>query len=275
MRTYSCEGEECQFVVWKEAGGRYVDRATAENLVNDGNTKKKQGFFTRDGREYEAALILNEDRKVELSMGMEDGVDGADFEPIDVADCPMCEEGTVARKANGYACKDKECGFKLPVQLCKREIQIEEVKQLIGPDRSTALLEGFISRRNRPFSATLKLGDNGKITWDFPPREGGAGGAASAKKFPVNEEPLGACDCADESKAVETETEYKCSNESCRRCVPREVCKRELTREEVIAMFQGKESEVLEGFISKTGKPFAAKLYFKKNGRHGFRFPNR
>ena len=275
MRTYSCEGEECQFVVWKEAGGRYVDRSTAEVLVKEGNTSKKQGFFTRDGREYEAALILNEDRKVELSIGLDDGVDGADFEPVDVADCPMCEGGIVARKANGYACKEKECGFKLPVQLCKRELQIEEVKQLIGPDRSTSLLEGFISRRNRPFSATLKLGDNGKITWDFPPREGGGGNAANAKKFPVNEEPLGACDCSDEAKAMETETEFKCSSDSCRRAVPREVCKRELTRDEVKTMFQGKESEVLEGFISKTGKPFAAKLYFKKNGRHGFRFPNR
>ena len=55
----------------------------------------------------------------------------------------------------------------------------------------------------------------------------------------------------------------------------RDSCQRELTREEAIQLFTKKETEVLEGFISRAGKPFAASLYIKRTGRHGFRFGNR
>ncbi len=283
MRTYSCSngGKEgtCAFVIWKEAGGRFIDRETAQTLLIERETASKVGFFTRDAREYEASIALLEDHRMEIrSKGREIATENLDVTPVEVGKCPQCGDGIIRRGPRGFTCvvgDEKGCAFSLPLQLCKRTLEPAEVGQLIGDERKTAALEGFISRRSRPFSATLKLEESGKIAWEFPPRTGGEG-ASQAKKFEVNPEPVGPCNCkSDKSGVVETETEFKCSADDCRRSVPREICKREITRDDVKTLFNGKESELLEGFTSKAGKPFGAKLYFKKNGRHGFRFPDK
>jgi DNA topoisomerase-3 len=146
---------------------------------------------------------------------------------------------------------------------------------LVGEERKTPVLEGFISKRNRPFKASLVLKDTGKIGWEFPPREKGGAAGITAREFEVNETPLGNCNCSSKGLVRETSTQFECEDDDCKRRVPREICKREITREEALPLFTKGETEVLENFTSKAGKPFAAQLYFKKSGKHGFRFPER
>ena len=78
-----------------------------------------------------------------------------------------------------------------------------------------------------------------------------------------------------DAKIIETPTAFVSTASESNINIPREICQRELTREEAIQLFTKKETEVLEGFISRAGKPFAASLYIKRTGRHGFRFGNR
>ena len=284
LRTYTCEkggrDGECSFVIWKEVGGRYVDRNSASQLIVDGETPQKAGFFTRDNREYDASLVRNEDGKVVVRSGNQAELEAANanVEPADVGPCPFHPESTVRRSSAGYRCDlyaDSECKLNLPLQLCRRTLSLEEVQALTGAERKTELLEGFISKRNRPFSAILELSDVGKINWQFPPRKGAEGRTNTAKEFPVNEEPL----CADpqnpEEKIVETATAFVSTAKDSKINIPREICQRELTREEALSLFTEKETPVLEGFVSRAGKPFAASLYIKRTGRHGFRFGNR
>jgi DNA topoisomerase-3 len=47
-----------------------------------------------------------------------------------------------------------------------REIPKEQAQKLLTTGK-TGLLEGFISKRGRPFSAYLKL-DDGKVGFEFP-----------------------------------------------------------------------------------------------------------
>ena len=199
-----------------------------------------------------------------------------EVEPADVGPCPFHKDCTVRRSSKGYRCdKDDKTRLKLPLAICQRQLSLEEVTAMIGPNRKTALLEGFVSRRNRPFSAALILDDAGKIKWDFPPRDNKAGGGAPAKEFPVNPEPLGACPKHPEAKIVETATAFVCNDDGCRISIPREICKREVTRDEAAKLFADGETAVLENFTSKAGKPFSASLYIKRTGRHGFRFAGR
>ena len=51
-------------MIWKEVGGRYVDRRSAWQLIVEGETPEKAGFFTRDNREYDAGLVRNPDGRV-------------------------------------------------------------------------------------------------------------------------------------------------------------------------------------------------------------------
>ncbi len=57
--------------------------------------------------------------------------------------------------------------------------------------------------------------------------------------------------------------------------LPRTVCKREITREEALVYLGGGKTDLLTEFTSRFGRPFAARLVLKKNGRHGFEFEPR
>ncbi len=281
LRTYVCEngGKEgsCAFVIWKEVGGRYIERRSAEQLIARGETPIKSGFFSRDGREYEASLHLTDDARVEIrSKGHGEILEasGERVEPADVGPCPFhTEEGWLVRRGPlGYRCDgytEKKCKVSLPLEVCKKPLTLEDVGGLIGPDRKTALLENFTSKRGRPFSATLHLSDAGRLRFEFPPRgEGGAG--RGRKEFPVNEEPLGKCGTCNSGTVIETPTDFACTE--CKVRLSREVCKRLVTREEAAVLFSKKKSDLLEGFTSRAGKPFSAHLKLKKSGGHRFEF---
>ena len=283
LRTYSCvhsgRDGDCKFIVWKEVGGRYVDRRSAVQLLTNGITPSKAGFFTRDGREYEANLKREDDGRIRAHSDEVDAVKGdEDVEPLEIAPCPFHADKMVWRGPQGYRCQGFEtgdCKLSLPLRLCQRPLSVEEITALIGEKRSTELLEGFTSKRNRPFSATLKLSDAGRIQWDFPPRSAKSGGAAASREFPINPEPIAPCPYHKDSKVIETATHFVCKEDGCKLSVPREICKREINRDEAKVLFTDSTSEALEGFTSKAGKPFAASLYLKRSGRHGFRFQDR
>jgi DNA topoisomerase-3 len=282
LRTWTCtlggrEGE-CEFVIWKEVGGRYIDRRSAGELVLGTETRVKPGFFTRDGREYEASLVrADAGRVVVRPKGAELDL-GEEVEPADVGPCPFHPDWMVRRSNKGYRCdgyEDRKCKVNLPLQLCQRPLSLDDVGAMIGSERKTALLDGFVSKRNRPFSATLVLDDNGRIKWEFPPRDNSGRGGTPGKEFPINADPLGACPKHPDAKIVETATAFVCNDEGCSINIPREICKRELTRDEAAKLFADGETPVLENFTSQGGKPFSASLYIKATGRHGFHFAGR
>jgi DNA topoisomerase-3 len=57
--------------------------------------------------------------------------------------------------------------------------------------------------------------------------------------------------------------------------LPRTVCKREITRDEAQVYLRTGKTDLLTDFTSRFGRPFAATLVLKKNGRHGFEFQPR
>ena len=73
---------------------------------------------------------------------------------------------------------------------------------------------------------------------------------------------------------VETETHYVAerNTEGCKISIPREVSKREITRDEAKILVEKKKLGPFEDFTSKAGKPFTASLYLKANGSVGYRF---
>ena len=84
--------------------------------------------------------------------------------------CPKCG-GKIFETENSYICERsqadrKPCKFKLSKTILGREIPIEQAKRLLTTGK-TDLLDGFISKRGRPFSAYLKLED-GKVGFEFP-----------------------------------------------------------------------------------------------------------
>ena len=185
----------------------------------------------------------------------------------EVANCPKCDHGTIRVTPSSYACDNDDCKFRgISKEMCKREISVDEAKKILTEGKSD-LIEDFISRRGKPFSAFLII-DGNKISYEFPPRA-----APDAKKFKVKEGIVALCPTHN-AEIVETETHYTSNNKSgCKIHILREISKREITREEAKQLIETNSLGPFQDFKSKkTGNPFAASLYLKKNESIGYRF---
>lgn len=63
--NYRKENIRCEFVVWREISGREISIKEAQQLCKDRVTNKLK-FKTRDGKEYEKKLSLNEEFRLKL-----------------------------------------------------------------------------------------------------------------------------------------------------------------------------------------------------------------
>jgi DNA topoisomerase-3 len=65
---------------------------------------------------------------------------------------------------------DTKKGLRISKIILAKEISADNINQLLK-DGKTELIEGFISKRKRPFDAYLILAKNGKVSFEFPPRK--------------------------------------------------------------------------------------------------------
>jgi DNA topoisomerase-3 len=87
-----------------------------------------------------------------------------------LGECPKCG-GKIFETEHSYICvrsqaERKACKFKLSKTILGRDIPKEQAQKLLTTGK-TDLLDSFISKRGRPFSAYLKLED-GKVGFEFP-----------------------------------------------------------------------------------------------------------
>lgn len=198
-RFYTCAGNGgkdvgCNFIIWKERSGRYLDRVTVAELLQNGQTPVLEGFLTSQGRGYKGSLVLTADGLELVGEGSDGRAGGDEIDPTSqpLTPCPRNPSGCrVFETGFNYRCEAKcleegtrrKIGVTLPRQICQREITREEALQFFNEGR-TGELNDFISRFGRPFSATLTLQETGRHGFEFKPREGKAGASTARKAAP-------------------------------------------------------------------------------------------
>jgi DNA topoisomerase-3 len=65
---------------------------------------------------------------------------------------------------------DQKKGLRISKMILGRRIEQDHIVQLLDSGK-TELITGFTSKRKKPFDAYLLLDDQGKITFEFPPRK--------------------------------------------------------------------------------------------------------
>jgi DNA topoisomerase-3 len=75
-----------------------------------------------------------------------------------------------------YLCEKSQadkrpCKFKISREILQQPIEPAQAQKLLATSK-TDLLDKFISKAGRPFPAYLVMDDAGKVTFEFPPREG-------------------------------------------------------------------------------------------------------
>jgi DNA topoisomerase-3 len=162
-----------------------IEPAQVKKLLAEGKTDLLKGFVSnKTNRKFEAFLVVK-DGKVsfefaprlrkfpEKSKEPAAKIDFTGKEPL--GKCPKCG-GKIFEGPDSYICENsqretKRCTFKLEKVKTGRPIEVEQLQKLLK-DGKTDLLDKFISRAGKPFSAYLVLEGKGKITFEFAPREG-------------------------------------------------------------------------------------------------------
>lgn len=184
------ETEGCPFRIWKDKNGRYIDRSAVISLLKNGQTEELDGFRDRRGRTYKGSLKI-ENREVVLVpiAGSEQSAGGDEvvFEvnPDPLGADPLHPEATVVETPTHFmsterqkqieAGERKPQGFILPRLVCKREMTRAEAIEYLKAGE-TPFINDFISRYGRPFTAKLKMKEDGRHTFEFMPRGEGGGG---------------------------------------------------------------------------------------------------
>lgn len=182
-KKFQCE--KCDFSLWRILAGRQFEPAEIDELFVKKSIGPLQGFRSRLGRPFAAVIKLNDEFNFEFDFGQSN----EDAEPVDftgkepLGDCPKCG-GKVYDGGMAYICEKsgavpRTCDFRTGKIILQRNIEPEQVTKLLR-DGKTDLLHKFISKKGRPFSAFLVRGGDGKVSFEFAPREP-KGEAKSAK----------------------------------------------------------------------------------------------
>jgi DNA topoisomerase-3 len=175
-RVFRCSS--CDYVFWKSLAGRQFDPEEIKQLLVDGRIGPLEGFRSKEGRPFSAAVKLGPAGKAEFDFPPQK-VESIDLEhAVPLCRCAVCGKGEVYATETSYACNraitpEKECAFRMGKTILQREIAPEQVVKLHSVGK-TDLIDKFISKRGRPFSAFLLLGKNGKVGFEFEKKSGDA-----------------------------------------------------------------------------------------------------
>jgi DNA topoisomerase III len=189
-KKYQCQ--KCDFALWKILAGRQFETAEMEQLVTQREVGPLQGFRSKMGRLFNANIKLTDEFEMKFDFGAEndgdtEGIDFSGQEPL--GKCPRCGGG-VFDHGMSYACEKaigsvRTCDFKIGKIILARPLEREQAAKLLRTGK-TDLLQKFISKKGRPFSAYLVIGSDGKVGFEFEPRESKTKTAAtSAEKNAV------------------------------------------------------------------------------------------
>jgi DNA topoisomerase-3 len=185
LRNY--ETEDKSVVLRKVVAGRLLEPLEARDLLEKRLIGPLQGFRSRLGRPFAAALKLNDANETEFvfdnapinAAGGKLDLDAQ--EPIGI--CPICG-GRIFETLMSFACENTfgdapKCKMKIGKKILQQDIDRAQVDKLLA-EKKTDLLRGFVSMRTRrKFSAFLVMEADGRTKFEFEPRKEGAGG----KKF--------------------------------------------------------------------------------------------
>jgi DNA topoisomerase-3 len=215
----------------------------------------ERGVLSRDAFMREIRTLTSD--IVHKVKTYEGGEIQGNFRPLAV-ECPKCGQQTFKETFKSFTCPG--CALTVWKSVAGRELERDEVFELLSKGR-VGPLDGFRSRLGRAFSAPLILNKEAEFKVEF----------AFEKAADTN----GAPNLEGATRLGETEHGVIYDTESAYICVPsseggkpvrmgKTICQRPIPQEQAIKLFNLGKTDLLQRFISKAGRPFAA--YLKLEG---------
>ncbi|MEY4087891.1 MAG: hypothetical protein RJB55_162, partial [Verrucomicrobiota bacterium] len=173
LRGY--KSQDGEFMLYKVIGGRRMEESEIAELVEKRQVGPLDGFISARTRSRFAAilrLVRDEEKgkwQAKYDFGEQQDIGALEsFWKDPGSGAELCESGNsyILREREGEAWKQS---FRVGRLMCQKSIPREAAVQLVTAGK-TDLIQGFISKKGRPFDAFLKR-EGAKIAWEFPPRK--------------------------------------------------------------------------------------------------------
>tara|TARA_B100000902_G_scaffold369069_1_gene392944 strand:- start:106 stop:753 length:648 start_codon:yes stop_codon:yes gene_type:complete len=175
--------------------------------------------------------------------------------------CPLCTS-SVIRGKTGYGCSQWRSGCKFAIKEVSLGLRITPtlMRELLLNKRSLTA-HGIQDGSNRVL-ATLSLDNKGEIGYEL----------VGIELKPTRKDAIGRCpSCGGD--ILEGPKNYGCSNwrEGCKFVIWKTIAQKDIPKEIAQTLLKNGETESLDGFLSRAGKPFSAQLAVT-NGEVKFKF---
>ena len=259
-----------------------IDALSSPELTGEWEYKLKQMESGKLSREIfmEEIKTLTEEIVNRTSLKIDELANRV-FDDL-VATCPDCQDESFKQTDGSYECKSADCKFKLNKYIASHEISPKQAKNLLEKGR-IGPFDTFKNRFGQPFTAELKMAQGARGGWK--PEfifEGDEEREQESKNLSDDQLLTEATlDDGTKVKVYETDRAYICPEMASDKQkggtrISKEILKKELPREQIIKLFVEGKTEVINGFISKKGRPFNAHLLLDKStGKLGWEFPPR
>ena len=184
-KFFQCRG--CEFKMGKMVASRLLNEAEVIELLTQKQIGPLDNFRNKFGAEFSAMLVLDKDMKVGFQFQKTEVLEAAAAAIADQANalcpCPVCAKAgrasMIYETDDAYVCEsvvrgENACKPKgrLARTMCQFPIPREQAIKFFTEGK-TDLIDKWISKRGRPFTASLVCATEGKMVlgWDFPPRE--------------------------------------------------------------------------------------------------------
>jgi len=207
---------------------------------------------------------------------------GSQFERETVTDaipCPKCSS-PLEIAPWGYVCKNEECGFKAGHTIAGRTLSHAEMATLLKTGKSD-LLSGFKSKKGTTFSATLTLGDDGNIGFEFS--DDARAKTPTNYKCPKCGKTLLdsgnrlICEGSDVTTSNNENGDPTLTPDTAPTCdfvFYKTIAGHVMSDTEIAELFSNGTTEIICGFLTKKGTTFNAKVVWDKDLKATFAFEN-
>ncbi|MBO4829605.1 MAG: topoisomerase C-terminal repeat-containing protein [Fibrobacter sp.] len=246
----------CDFVFYKTIAGHIMTDEEIAELFNNGTTEIISGFLTKKGSQFSAKIVWDKDFKATFAFENDGHFHGTETK----FNCPLCKKKLEENK-NAIFCP--ACNFTLFKSVAGKKLRVADIKALLTGGK-TELLTGFKSKKGTEFDAYVKLGADGRTSFEFVHRDLPCPCCGDQLRFRSGVTTQGA-----NGETTKTLAAYVCMNPACNYGIPKTFFQRDFTDEEVETLLKNKSTPILEPF-KKNDTTFRAALELREGGKIAF-----
>jgi DNA topoisomerase-3 len=246
----------CDFVFYKTIAGHIMTDEEIAELFNNGTTEIISGFLTKKGTQFSAKIVWDKDFKATFAFENDGHFHGTETK----FNCPLCKKKLEENK-NAIFCP--ACNFTLFKSMAGKKLRVADIKALLT-DGKTELLTGFKSKKGTEFDAYVKLGADGRTSFEFVHRDLPCPCCGDQLRFRSGITTQGT-----NGETTKTLAAYVCMNPACNYGIPKTFFKRDFSDEEVETLLKNKSTPILEPF-KKNDTTFRAALELREGGKIAF-----